>query len=104
MSFAVSAADELVGFVIAGDLLGLRVEVQRPLDAAGDIGEVHELGGKVPLFDVGVRPAAGADAVEEVLMMRRQIDAARARFAWLVLQTNTLKPLEWPMMSWPLVP
>ena len=73
MAFAIRPADEPVGLVVAGELLGGRIEVQHPAHARGDVAQVGERGGQVPDLDVGVGPPAASDAVEEVAMVRQAV-------------------------------
>ena len=74
--FAVGPPDKFGRRIVAADRFAGWVEVQRPLRAAGNVGQVHERRGEVPFFDVRGRPAARAHAIEEVLMMGGQVGLA----------------------------
>src|SRR6185312_7901075 len=77
--FAIDAAHEPVGVFVADDLLGARIELQSPAGAGGDVRQMDDRRRAQSDVDVGVQLFLfAADAVEEVLMMRRQIGRARA--------------------------
>src|SRR5262245_57758877 len=65
--------------------------MQSPLDAAGDIRQVHERGGLMPFLSVCRGPAPALDAVQEILVVGGQVDAAAAFLARLVPRTEYLK-------------
>src|SRR6266404_6202029 len=63
---AVRTADEGIRFAIADELLGLRVEDERAVQARGDVAEMAERRGEVAGEGIGIWLFAAADAVTEV--------------------------------------
>src|SRR4051794_8545569 len=79
VALAVAASDHRRGLGVADDRLGPRVEVEDPADPGPDVGQVDQGGRAVAGRDVGVGPLRGApDAVEEVLMVGREVGRAGA--------------------------
>src|SRR4051812_36544712 len=73
---AVLAAEQRVGVRAVGDLLLLRVELDRLAQPAADVRQVAEPGGDVPGFRRGRELLALQARVDEVLVVRREIDLA----------------------------
>ncbi len=63
---AILVVEQLVGGVVVGEALGLRVPVQAGLGGQGDVGEQGVGGRAMALLDVAVRLLARLDAIEEV--------------------------------------
>src|SRR6185437_1810810 len=86
--FAIDAAHEPSGVFVADDLLGARIELQSSAGAGGDVRQMDDPSGAQSDVDVGVQLLLlAADAVEEVLVMRRQIGRAGAFGQQLVART-----------------
>src|SRR5205085_2255840 len=67
----VFARPEGFGGAVSDYVAGLRVDIQRVAGAVGDVAEMAEQRALHALFDLGVRTLAGADAVQEVLLVGR---------------------------------
>src|SRR5436309_1279590 len=65
-AFAILTAPEVHGFVVANDLAVFFAGRKHAVDAVSNIAEVAEQCALMSLFDVGVGPLTGLDAVKEV--------------------------------------
>src|SRR5437870_8727207 len=67
---AVGTAEQPRRFLISANALGLRVEMDHPADAVGDVSQMAQARALVTFLDVGVRPPMLLDAVQEVAQVR----------------------------------
>src|SRR5688500_17731871 len=81
-------APQLLRLLIPDDLPRLRVQVNRPPRPPGDVGQVAERGGQMPLLDLGVEllRVVRPHRVEEILTVPRVAAAPRHLRHFLVLQ------------------
>src|SRR4029079_3878342 len=70
VALAVHSPHQSVRFVVAEYLFARRIEPQRTVYPASTVAQMRQRRRQMSFLDVGVRPFAFADAVEEVLMMR----------------------------------
>lgn len=71
MILPVGASYKFCGFVIAHNPFCRRIKLQPPSDACGDVSQMHERGGQVTDFNIGVRPRIVFDALQKIAMMCR---------------------------------
>src|SRR5207253_4935699 len=67
---AVGTAEQPRRFLISANAFGLRVEMDHPADAVGDVSQMAQARALVTFLDVGVRPPMLLDAVQEVAQVR----------------------------------
>src|SRR2546427_13205317 len=66
-ALAIRSTQQPIRLGVANNTLGLGVKAQRVAGAEGDVAEMAQAGALVTLFDVGIRTATVANAVDEVL-------------------------------------
>ena len=67
---AILAADECVGLVVALDLFGFGVEVERAAESRGDVSQMTEGCGKMPGQRIGRQLCGAANRVAKILDVR----------------------------------
>ena len=72
-ALTVLAGQQRIGLLVANDLLGARVEVQRSPDAHGQVAQVDQRGREVADFDLGIGAPPGLDRVQEVGRVAEQL-------------------------------
>jgi hypothetical protein len=82
---AIAAEEQDGGLVVADDGFGSWVEMKDPTDPRPDVGEVHQGRGSVTDHHIGVGHPRFADAIEEILLMGRDVGRAGTLGDLLVL-------------------
>src|SRR5207244_4019057 len=87
--------EQVVRLGVADEPLGLAVERERASQTVGDVPEVRQGRGKVPLLDLAVQlaPVTGADRVHEVLVVGILDAGQDAGVAALLLRERLSGPL-----------
>ncbi len=72
-ALTILAGQQRIGLLVADDLFGGGVDVQRSSDTHGQVAQMNQGGRVVADFDLGVRLPSGLDGVQEVSRVAEQL-------------------------------